>query len=78
MDEYQRPNDWTGRILHFLFGAIIGAIIGFGGWARFASDNAQGWILIGAGALVLGLLGALWGDRFWYGFGRIFKYWLMP
>jgi len=75
MDEYQRPNDWTGRMLHFILGAIIGAIIGFGGWARFDTDNARGWILIGVGGIVIGLLGAVWGDRFWYGIGRVFKYW---
>lgn len=75
MDEYQRPHDWTGRTMHFILGAIIGAIIGFGGWARFDAGNARGWILICVGAMVIGLLGAVWGDRFWYGIGRIFKYW---
>ena len=75
MDEYQRPVDWTSRLLHFILGAIIGALVGFSGWARFDSANDHGWILICAGAVVVGLLGAAWGDRFWYGIGKIVRFW---
>jgi hypothetical protein len=78
MDEFQRPTDWTGRILHFLLGAVIGSFIGFYGWARFASENPRGWMIIAIAALVLGVLGAVWGDRFWFRVSKVFRYWWLP
>jgi hypothetical protein len=74
----QPPNDWTGRILHFLFGAVLGAPIGLCVWFWWNPAQAGGWVLIPAVAVILGLLGAVWGDRLWYGLGRIFRHWWLP
>lgn len=78
MDEFQRPTDWTGRILHFFLGAVIGSFIGFYGWARLASESASGWMIMAAAASALALLGAVWGDRFWFRAGKVFRYWWWP
>lgn len=78
MDDYPPPTDWTGRILHFLLGAAIGSFIGFYGWAGFASDSPRGWMFMATAGIALGLLGAVWGDRFWFRVGKVFRYWWLP
>lgn len=78
IDETQKPNDWIGRVLHFVFGAFIGAFMGLSMWTRIEVSNDHGWIMIPIGAMIIGLLGAIWGDRLWYSIGKIFKFWWLP
>lgn len=75
IDDPQPPRDWTGRILYFLFGAVIGAGIGCAAWVQFQPQNDKGWSLILAGAVIFGSLGAIRGDRFWYSLGKSLKHW---
>jgi hypothetical protein len=53
-------------VVHFIFGAGLGAFIGLGVRAQFMSDG--GWIAIPVAALGVGLLAAVFTDGFWEGF----------
>ena len=61
MDE---PIDWMRVVIHGLIGAVFGAAAGFGAWAfAFTEINLALWL--GAWAIAVGLVAAIWGDRFW-------------
>ena len=56
--------DWAKFIIHFVFGVLLAGLIGF--WLFRLDDS---FIPCTAGlAVVLGLLGGFFGDRFWTGF----------
>jgi len=59
---------------HFVVGAILGAILGCASWAVFADGNSWfvGLLLIGGGAISVGLIAGAFTERFW----EVFKEWL--
>jgi hypothetical protein len=60
------PADWAEFLVRFLFGALLGAAIGFSVWLRVFPFAAFGWIALPAGALLFGIIAARFGDAFWH------------
>lgn len=71
--------DWSGFIIHFVFGAALGTVIGLGLWAQLGGRNSTsstvGVLCIGGGALACGLVAGFFEDRFWGSFARLFRWW---
>jgi hypothetical protein len=61
-----RPRDWFEFWVRFFFGTILGALCGFWLWLKVFPSHDSGWIAIPAGAVVLGLAAACYGDSFWH------------
>jgi len=60
--------DWFKVILHFVCGAVVGALVGLGLWVNDCGDGDSfcgGAFWIGGGAIVVGLLAGVFLDRFW-------------
>lgn len=78
MSSYKRF-DWSGFFVHFVLGALVGAVLGFGFWVRSpeaaSTSMTPGMFYIGGGALVGGLSAGLMGDRFWESLGDWFSWW---
>lgn len=74
---HKHPFDWSGFVVHFVFGAPFGAIVGFAMWGKSSftesTSMTPGWFFIGGGALVCGLIAGFLGDRFWQGIGDWFR-----
>jgi 2-amino-4-hydroxy-6-hydroxymethyldihydropteridine diphosphokinase len=68
--------DWFGFWVHFFFGAILGALLGFSIWSQTASATSSSWIpgifLICCCAILVGLLAGSFQEGFW----EAFKDWL--
>jgi hypothetical protein len=66
--------DWVGFWVHFVFGAILGAVIGLWVWGRpvfrLYDSSLAGFLCIGGGALLGGLLAGFGRDSFWESFRR--------
>ncbi len=65
-------------VLHFLFGAIVGAVIfGFAAWMFILPP--LGLYVTAAGSVLLGVAAAIWRSRFWRALGNnpLFKFWRM-
>ena len=66
--------DWFGFWAHFVFGAVAGAVAGLWVWGRpdfgFYDSGRAGWLCIGGGALLGGLLAGLGRESFWESFRR--------
>lgn len=61
--------DWLRFWIHFIFGAFIGALVGFVlVFAWFDVSAAASLFLFGVCTFVIALLGGLYGDRFWDAF----------
>jgi len=43
LEPYRRPFDWAGAVVHFIFGAGIGALVGWGVSAQI--ESGSGWII---------------------------------
>lgn len=56
--------NWPLSALHFFFGAILGAGLGFMAWGR-SGRGASGIACVGAGALIAGLIAGFYGEDFW-------------
>jgi hypothetical protein len=71
--------DWLKVILHFICGAFLGALIGFGFWVYWFDEQSirASLFWLSGGALVIGLLAAIFLDRFWEGLKR-YSYWFTP
>ena len=71
MQEFPRKADWISFVLHFVFGFVVGCILGFltitrrshGVWLR---EEVILPYLIGTSLISAGL-GAKWGDQLWIG-----------
>ena len=64
MNIYRSDAGISSAILHFLLGAIFGAVIfGFVSWFFFAPTLIVALAL--TGAAVMGLCAAVWRSRFW-------------
>jgi hypothetical protein len=50
--------DWERFWIHFVFGALVGGLIGIAIWG-------QGWFWVIGTSLVVATLGGVYGDRFW-------------
>ena len=70
MNQNDEPYDWERFWIHFVCGALIGAGIGLSYWIRHWYVGYSGWVCIGLPALVVALLGGVFGDRFWEGLAR--------
>ena len=68
----KRKFDWLGFAVQFVFGAALGAVLGFRWWAKssyaLSTSAIPGVIFIGGGALVFGLIVGFLRDGFWRGF----------
>ena len=66
--------DWAAFWVHFVFGAVLGAVIGLGIWSRPAvglyDSGRAGLFCIGGGAMIGGLLAGFGGEDFWASFRR--------
>lgn len=68
--------DWLRFCIHFIFGAFIGALIGFVlVFAWFDLPTLASLILFCVCTVAVALLGGLYGDRFWDAFlgSRLFR-----
>ena len=67
--------DWGKKVFYFIFGAMMGSIIGFmidarlhGGkltWLTEVNPQATDILVFGGCAVVFGLISAIKGDDFW-------------
>jgi len=66
--------DWIEFWAHFFFGAIPGAVLGGASWVWLAEDESWivGLMLVGGGAVLVGLIAGAFTQRFW----ELFKEWL--
>ena len=66
---YHSGFDWSSFKAHFVFGAIVGAIIGVGWWLKSPDASSasarDGLPYIIGGALIVGLVAAFLGEFFW-------------
>jgi hypothetical protein len=66
--------DWFKFAVHFVCGAILGAVIGLGVWSRpqlnLGNSSLAGALCIGGGALIVGLAAAIATDEFWESFRK--------
>jgi hypothetical protein len=60
--------DWARFVVHFIFGALLGALAGFTTWFLWFGREPYGWLVIAAPAVAIGLLAGFFGDRFWESF----------
>ncbi len=64
MSDYRADVGVFSAVLHFLLGAIFGGVIFcFITWFFFAPNVIM--TLAAAGALIMGILAAIWRNRFW-------------
>ena len=67
-----RKLDWLGFAVQFVFGAVLGAALGFRWWARssyaLSTSAIPSIIFIGGGALVFGVIIGCLRDDFWRAF----------
>jgi len=54
--------DWTKFILHFIFGLFLGILVTVGYGFFF---DAKSWIELIWFPVLIGVLGGIYGDRFW-------------
>ncbi|MCD4825001.1 MAG: hypothetical protein K8S55_10350 [Phycisphaerae bacterium] len=61
--------DWFKVIIHFVCGAVVGALAGVLLWLYLLDGESMqiGLMLIGGGAVVFGLLAGIFLERFWEG-----------
>ena len=63
--------DWCRFWIHFFFGVVIGAAIGFGIFSQtpYASSTSESntpvVVIMSASALVIGIFGGIFGDDLW-------------
>jgi hypothetical protein len=60
------PDRWVGPLVQFICGAVFGAILGWCVWIFALPELDMGWVCVPTGALVLGLVAAIWGDSMWH------------
>lgn len=76
---YRKHFDWEGFSVQFVFGALVGLVLGFGFWLKSpqaASTSATpGYFYIGGTALIFGIVAGFIGDRFWHASGSWFRWW---
>ena len=65
--------NWLHRLLQFFLGAALGGAAGVAAWKDFPEYPM--WIFAAGGALVLGVLAAVIGDRLWHGVLRHWRGW---
>jgi polyferredoxin len=73
--QFMRPpprRNWLKTIIHFVFGLVVGAVVGVFVWMRLHKRGSteplsleNDWMLIGGCALVFGLLAVVFTERFW-------------
>ena len=66
--------DWVHRTLQFILGAIVGA--GAGVWTSIGllKSDIPMWIFAVGGALLIGSLAAIFGDKFWHEIKGIWRW----
>jgi hypothetical protein len=64
--------DWFGFAAQFVFGAVLGAVLGFRWWAKssysMSPSLVPGILFMGGGAIVFGVIAGSLRDDFWRGF----------
>jgi len=76
MNDYRSDVGILSAVLHFLLGAISGAVIfGFTSWFFFAPTLIAA--LAATGAVVMGTCAAVWRSRFWTALANnpLFRVW---
>jgi hypothetical protein len=65
----KRKPDWAKVCVHFFFGALLGAFLGFRAWGRSgyarSSSMAPGVVYVLGGALIVGLIAAALSHTGW-------------
>lgn len=76
---FHKRFDWTGFFVQFVFGAFVGAALGFAWWVKSpevtSTSMTPGISYIGGGALVCGIIAGFIGDRFWESLTDWFRWW---
>jgi 2-amino-4-hydroxy-6-hydroxymethyldihydropteridine diphosphokinase len=74
-----RKFDWFGFWVHFFFGAILGALLGFSFWTQSAyamsGSCIPGILFTGAGAILVGLIAGSFQEGFWETFKDGWFWW---
>ena len=75
----KEPFDWVGFLVQFFFGAVFGAVIGLGAWTKASNASSMtldaGLHFMGIGALFVGMLAGLFGDRLWKTISENYRFW---
>jgi hypothetical protein len=61
--------DWVKFFLHFIFGVFLGFLALFSWWKLFSIDS---WASLLWLPLLIGIIGGIYGDRFWKWFLKWF------
>lgn len=75
MTENQFEKGAASAFLHFVFGAVVGAVVfGFVAWLLFPP---LGLHATAAGMVLLGIPAAIWRGRFWNALSKnpVFRFW---
>jgi len=76
-----RKIDWLGFAVQFVFGAVLGAVLGFHWWARssyaLSTSSIPGILFIGGGAVAFGVIAGCLRDDLWRSFRESFwwRFW---
>jgi hypothetical protein len=62
---HEQAYDWQRFWIHFVCGALFGAVLGALFWFRNGDSGLSAWLCIGGVSLAVALLGGVLGDRFW-------------
>jgi hypothetical protein len=63
-----RHFDWARFLVHFVIGAMFGALAGLYTWSVWFDQASHGWMAMAAMAVFIGLLAGFLGDHFWESF----------
>lgn len=67
--------DWFRFWVHFIFGAVVGAIIGVLSLMRVWHPGQSPFLWVACWSLGIALSGGIYGDRFWEWFLRNLRRW---
>jgi hypothetical protein len=69
------PRDREEFWIRFAFGVVFGTLLALSLMWQIYGLTLAVWLFVPAGALLLGLAAAYWGDRFWQFLLRLFRWW---
>ena len=67
--------DWFRFWVHFVFGVLLGVVMGLVFCMRSRQPSLHPWLLACCCSLIMGFAGGIYGDRFWEWFLRNIYWW---